>query len=235
VGRKPELGQLAAAARKRQNVLVMGKPGIGKTAFLRHYAHLSGNLFWREPNSLRPLLLRLCKRLKIDTRGLVMSELLDAIESKKCQPVLIVLDDLHEASRKAAKTLAELSSAGCIVLVGAAENRLKYNLDWVFEKKLTLPPLSREDAKKLLGKKYTEGIYRESKGFPLALINGGYHPCVHSSRVDLLPVDLVAPLAYLFLSLRYLARIESNSGLFLLFGLLGFMLLSANKMRRVWK
>lgn len=72
-------------------------------------------------------------------------------------------------------------------------------------------------------------------GTPLALLNGGWHPCVLSSRVDLLPVTLLAPLAYLLLSLRYAALLSDERGFYLIFGLVGFLLLSMNRARRVWK
>jgi replication-associated recombination protein RarA len=242
VGRKAQLGQIRAAVQRGENVLVLGRPGIGKTALLRHFARLSGGLYWREPNSLRPLLLRICKKLGIQTRGLTMSELLDAVESKGSQPILkhgmplvIIIDDLHDASKKASKTLTELSGYPCITLVAAAENQLKAHLEWVFDSKVRLPPLSRKDAKKLLGKAYSEAVYRDSKGMPLALLSGGYHPCVLSSRIDLLPINLLAPIAYLFLSMRYLALIEDQHSFYLLFGLFGFLMLSMNRARRVWK
>jgi len=74
---------------------------------------------------------------------------------------------------------------------------------------------------------------------PLALLAGGYHPCTLSGRlsgrIDLLPVSLLAPLAYLFLSMRYLALIEDQHNFYLIFGLFGFLMLSMNRARRVWK
>jgi len=235
VGRKAQLGQIRAAVNKGENILVMGKPGIGKTALLRAFARQSGSLFWREPNSLRPLLLRICKRLELKTRGLTVSELLDAIEQERGMPLVIIIDDLDSASKKAAKMLAELSSFGCIVIIGAAEAPLKGRLDWAFERRTSLGPLSRAEAKKLLGKDYNEAVYRDSKGFPLALLAGGWHPCVLSGRIDLLPVGLLAPVAYLLLSLRYAALLGDERGLYMMFGLVGFLLLSLNRGRRVWK
>ena len=242
VGRKTQLGQIRAAVQRGENILVMGKPGIGKTALLRHFARLSGGLFWREPNSLRPLLLRICKKLGIKSRGLTVSELLDAVESKGSQPILkrgmpvvLVLDDLENASKKAGRILSELANYNSILLVAAAEAPLKGRLDWAFERRIRLGPLSRAEAKKLLGKAYSEGVYRDSKGMPLALLSGGWHPCVLSSRIDLLPVGLLAPVAYLLLSLRYAALLGDERGLYMMFGLVGFLLLSLNRGRRVWK
>lgn len=235
VGRKTQLGQIRAAVAKGENVLVLGRPGIGKTALLRAFARQTNSLFWREPNSLRPLLLRICKRLGVKTRGLTVSELLDAVEEKSGMPLVLVIDDLETASRKAGRILTELSNCNSILIVAAAEGKLKYNLDWTFEKRLTLPPLSRAEAKKLLGKGYSEGVYRESRGYPSALLAGGFHPCVLAERVDLLPVTLLAPIAYLFLSMRYLALIEDQHSFYLMFGLVGFLMLSMNRARRVWK
>jgi hypothetical protein len=233
IGRKTELGQLRAAVAKNENILVFGKVGIGKTALLRAFARRAGYMFWREPNGLRPLLLRICKRLDISTTGLAISELLAAIESRKPQRVVVVLDDLHEASKRSARLIAEL--AAVVTIVGAAEAPLKGRLDWTFKRKLRLGPLSRRDAMMLLGKAYSDAVYRESRGYPLALLAGGFHPCVLAERVDLLPVSLLAPLAYLLLSMRYLALIEDQHGFYLLFGLFGFLLLSLNRGRRIWK
>jgi hypothetical protein len=233
VGRKTELGQLRASVAKDESILVFGKVGIGKTALLKAFARRPDSILWREPNSLRPLLLRICKRLEINTSGLAISELLAAIESNKSQRVIVVLDDVQEASKRSARLIAELAMA--VTIVAAAEAPLKGRLDWTFKRKVHLGPLKRQDAMRLLGRAYSESVYRESRGYPLALLAGGFHPCVLAERVDLLPVSLLAPLAYLLLSMRYLALIEDQHGFYLLFGLFGFLLLSLNRGRRIWK
>lgn len=177
--------------------------------------------------------MRICKQLDVKTAGMSLSELLAAVESHKSERIIVVLDDLHEASKKASRFIAELAAVATIV--GSAEAPLKGRLDWTFKRKLHLGPLSRRDAMHLLGRAYTEEVYRESRGYPLALLAGGFHPCVLAERVDLLPLNLLAPLAYLLLSLRYLALIEDQHSFYLMFGLFGFLLLSLNRGRRIWK
>lgn len=234
VGRKSELGQLKVNVKRRQNALVLGQRGIGKTALLKKFALISRGVYWRDCNNTRPLLLKICRKTRLRVNGKSsVAELLDKLaESNRKKKLVVLIDDIHGIRRKAADVLGDLAELEWIVIIGAAEFLPKSRVNWIFDKRIGLPPLSRKDAKRILGRKYSEKLYRESRGIPLALKSGGWHPCTRMQRVDLLPLWMLAPLAYLFLAIRYLALAEGETGFYIIVGLLGFTALSMSHMRK---
>ena len=251
VGRKIEIGRIKAALKDGRNCIVIGKSGVGKTALLRLFCKGKA-VFMRNPRSPRLLLQRLCAILEIENRKGSSEDLLEAVlEAKYNGTVKIVLDNFSTCPVLTLAVLKELSQLDCIWILAAAEYKPRGRVNWIFKERMFINPLGKEESKKLaekfLGKKVPEEqLYNRTHGYPAAILEAVEemkkkgvrkgldklkpHPVTRQGRIDLLPAEYLAALAYFLLFVRYVALGEGSDSLFIAAGALGFIALAFSKL-----
>ncbi len=252
VGRKVEIGKIKAALREKQNCIVIGTSGVGKSALLRLFCR-GRAVYMRNPRSPRLLLQRVCKVLGIESSSKWNNEeLLEAVLGEKTNgTVKIVLDNFAPCPVWTAAVLKELSALGWIWILAAAEQKPHGRVNWIFKERVFLKPFGREEsrklAEKLLKKRVpAEQLWNRTHGYPVAILEAvgemkrkgvqkgldslKPHPVTRQGRIDLLPPEHLAAFAYFLLFVHYVALGERNTELFVAAGALGFLALAFSRL-----
>jgi len=192
IGRREELVSINNAIEKKIHTLVTGSHGIGKTALLMALKEIYQKdyiIFYSpDPKPAKAFLLRLADQISIEAGMLTPTwKIMEEVKKKAGKlkkPLLLLVDDIHDATKSSAKELSRIMQFDNIIVIaaGVSEPVKHVRLYWEFKNKLQLKPLTQEETKTLIKSRMEEinpdkqphilkQIYLKTKGIPEAVVN----------------------------------------------------------------
>jgi hypothetical protein len=153
---------------------------------------------------------------------------------------VLIFDDLHEARKDTVSNILKLCKKHTIICASETEiERLRFDFKIVKMKKMSQDESMQLCKSLCKDEKVCQEICRQAKGLPLLIVRGVEHYKVtgtikryYSTNWKKLFVKRVSIMAYLFLSLRYLARVNNNWEVYSLLSTIAYALLALNRFNK---